>query len=108
MLIQSGADVECRDTENRATPLAWALHVHMDTAIELLTLHTRDVFTLVAGGATTSLIRITQVGFHAGREDPDDDPRVWRHEVKLLGRTYEEVQVRLEERVELLLPEGLS
>ena len=50
LLIQSGADVECRDTGNRATPLAWALHVHMDAAIELLTLHTRDVFTLVAGG----------------------------------------------------------
>jgi hypothetical protein len=55
LLIQRGADVDARDSEHRATPLGWALHVHMEAAIELLTRHTRDVFTLVAGGRVERL-----------------------------------------------------
>jgi hypothetical protein len=55
LLIQRGADVDARDAENRATPLAWALHVHMDAAVELLSRHSRDVFTLAAGGCLERL-----------------------------------------------------
>jgi hypothetical protein len=39
------------------------------------------------------------------REDADDDPRVRRDEVKLLGRAEEEVEVLLQKFVEVLLPD---
>lgn len=55
LLVQRGADVDARDSEHQATPLAWALHTNMTRAIELLARHSRDVFTLVAGGCLEPL-----------------------------------------------------
>jgi len=55
LLIRRGADVEARDSGQRAIPLAWALHVHLEAAIELLTRHTSEVFTLAAGARVERL-----------------------------------------------------
>jgi uncharacterized protein len=55
LLIERGADVDARDAAFAATPLGWALHTQMPGTIELFARHTRDVFTLVAGGLTEPL-----------------------------------------------------
>lgn len=55
LLIERGADVDARDASIAATPLAWALHVNLEAAIELLARHTCDVFTLAAGACTQRL-----------------------------------------------------
>jgi ankyrin repeat protein len=54
-LLERGADPDARDEAFQATPLGWALHTQMPGAIELFARHTRDVFTLVAGGQTARL-----------------------------------------------------
>jgi ankyrin repeat protein len=54
-LIEQGADVDARDQSFQATPLGWAIYTGMSASIALLSRHTRDVFTLVAGGLTERL-----------------------------------------------------
>jgi uncharacterized protein len=54
-LIDHGANPDARDEAFQATPLGWAIHTQMLEAIELFARHTRDVFTLVAGGLTARL-----------------------------------------------------
>ena len=54
-LIEHGADADARDEAFQATPLGWAIRAQMPATIELFARHTRDVFTLVAGGQTARL-----------------------------------------------------
>jgi ankyrin repeat protein len=54
-LLAHGARVDLRDRQFQATPLGWALHTTMPGTTELLGRHTRDVFTVVAGGLTERL-----------------------------------------------------
>jgi uncharacterized protein len=60
LLIARGADADARDGAFAATPLAWALRVHMSAAIELFSRHSRDVFTLVAGARMERLRTLLQ------------------------------------------------
>jgi hypothetical protein len=52
---RAGADADARDEAFQATPLGWAIHTQMPATIGLFARHTRDVFTLAAGGQTARL-----------------------------------------------------
>ena len=87
LLINRGADADARDEAFRATPLGWAIHTQMLDAIELFAQHTRDVFTLVAGGLTARLAALlaadrslanqtieTRIGLGVLAADPGETP----------------------------------
>ena len=73
-LIEHGADADARDQAFQATPLGWALRTQMPATIELFARHTRDVFTLVAGGQTARLA--TLLAEDRGRANATLDARI--------------------------------
>ncbi len=44
-----------RDGQHHATPLAWAIHAQAPATLALLSDHSRDVFSVVAGGLESRL-----------------------------------------------------
>ncbi|HTU59718.1 MAG TPA: hypothetical protein VMF89_14805 [Polyangiales bacterium] len=55
LLLARGAQVDARDDLQRATPLAWAVHVESPATLRVLAAHSCDVFTMVAGGLESRL-----------------------------------------------------
>lgn len=55
-----GIDVAGIDVHHRATPLAWAIHTQALATLVLLAKHSRDVFSVVAGGLESRLRELVQ------------------------------------------------
>jgi ankyrin repeat protein len=60
LLVERGAAVDVRDRQYHATPLAWAIRAQAPATLALLSAHSRDVFSVVAGGLESRLRELLQ------------------------------------------------
>jgi len=78
-LIAKGANVDATETRYGATPLGWAVHAGRRETIDLLSRHSRDVFSLVYIGAVERVREVL-------RDDPAlaTQRQAWENETLLM------------------------